>query len=66
MTPYQFAVSNTRRYIRSEENQAAAKLGTSLTAFDAARTLAIAFVKLQADVLSDLLENDGDQDDGRS
>lgn len=38
MTPYQFAVSNTRRYIRSEENQAATKLGTSLTAFDAART----------------------------
>lgn len=55
MTPYEFAINNTKDYIRSRGNQLDAANNTQLTVFDAARVLAIAFIKNQGEVIADLL-----------
>lgn len=55
-TLYQFALDNTKAYIKSEQNQKDTITGQQLDAFTAARVLAIAMMKDQNEVLVDLLK----------
>ena len=53
---YEFAINNTKAHIRSDKNQQLAAQGLkSLTAFDAADVLAIAFMKTNGEVIADLI-----------
>lgn len=55
---YQFAIKNTKEHIRSEKNQRLAAQGLkSLTAFEAADVLAIAFGKTNGEVIADLIRD---------
>lgn len=56
-TPYSFATANVKAYIRSDENQQQVNSAgvRAMSVFDAAPVLAVAFMKDQAEVLSDLI-----------
>lgn len=55
---YEFAIANTKAHIRSDKNQALASQGLkSLTAFEAADVLAIAFMKTNGEVIADLIRD---------
>jgi hypothetical protein len=58
-TPYQFAINNTKAYIRGELNQynIGRMNGTAVDIFQAAKILAIAFVKDEDDIVADLLKD---------
>ena len=54
-SPYQMAINNTARFIRSAKNRDFGKEDPTVNAFDAARILAIAFCKIYEEVLADLV-----------
>lgn len=55
---YEFAINNMKAYIRSDANQKLASQGLkSMTAFDAADVLAIAFMKTNGEVIADLIRD---------
>ena len=55
-SPYQVAVANVARYIRSDRNTSASD-GPVLDGFTAASVLSVAFCKAKEEILADILQS---------
>jgi hypothetical protein len=57
ITPYQFAINNTKAFLRGDENRRLVEKGDpeALDAFKAAKVLAAAFMKDRNEVLAALI-----------